>query len=283
MRQLELVARVNVYEFCLSPAADEGHRAGVSLEQFGEYLGRLGVGGAARAVRQVNHRRIPQREVLAAVGRAVVIHHVERLPDQSFGVLGGVGYRRRTKYELRTAAHQSAQPSEPSENVRYVRAEDAAIDVRLVQDDVLQPAQRPIPGAMVGQDSEVQHIRVGYDDVRAAADSGPVRSGGVAVEDGVSDAARAFGFRHERGQFLLLVLRQRLCRVEVERARRPVFEKRFEDGQVVAHTLAAGRRGRHYDVPPVPQLLYGLRLVGVEAGYADALQPPNEARVKRRI
>ena len=28
MRQLELVARVNVYEFCLSPAADEGHRSG---------------------------------------------------------------------------------------------------------------------------------------------------------------------------------------------------------------------------------------------------------------
>ena len=76
-----------------------------------------------------------------------------------------------------------------------------------VQNDVLQPAQRPIPGTMVGQNPQVQHIRVGYDDVGASPDRGPVRPGRVPVEDSVPDAARTVGRRHQLGELLFLVLR----------------------------------------------------------------------------
>ena len=79
-------------------------------------------------------------------------------------MLGGVGDGGRAEDELWAAAHHPADPSEPADDVRDVGAEDASVHVCLVEHDVLESAQGAIPGAMVGQDAEVEHIRVGYDD-----------------------------------------------------------------------------------------------------------------------
>jgi hypothetical protein len=51
-----------------------------------------------------------------------------------------------------------------------VRAEDAAVDVRLVDDDVAQVVQHVRPTVVVRQHADVEHVGVREDDVRPAAD-----------------------------------------------------------------------------------------------------------------
>jgi hypothetical protein len=47
-----------------------------------------------------------------------------------------------------------------------VRAEHAAVDVRLVDDDDVEAVQEVRPRAVVGQDPDVEHVGVGEHDVR---------------------------------------------------------------------------------------------------------------------
>ncbi len=74
-----------------------------------------------------------------------------------------------------------ADPAQPAHQVGHVGSEDAAVAVGLVHDHVAQPAEEPCPPGVVGQDPEVQHVRVGQDEVRVVADPAAGRRVGVAV------------------------------------------------------------------------------------------------------
>jgi hypothetical protein len=93
-----------------------------------------------------------------------------------------------------------------------VRAEDAAVHVRLVDHDVAEVGEHVSPAVVVGKDADVEHVRVREDHVRPLADLPAALVLGVAVVD------RRLHARHaQRGERARLILRQRLGRVEVER------------------------------------------------------------------
>jgi hypothetical protein len=57
------------------------------------------------------------------------------------------------------------EPPQAAQHVRHVRAEDAAVDVRLVDHHPGQVGQHVAPVAVVGQHADVEHVRVGEDQV----------------------------------------------------------------------------------------------------------------------
>ncbi len=90
--------------------------------------------------------------------------------------------------------------------------------------------------------------------------------------------------RHELGQRVQLgelILRERLGRKQIQRARRRVLQDRVEDRRVVAERLARrGRRDRD-DVPAGEHVLERFRLVRVEL--LDAARRPARRAAARRF
>jgi hypothetical protein len=91
---------------------------------------------------------------------------VRLVPGEPLGELARVRDRRGREHEPRRRPVQLAHAPQPPQHVRHVRAEDPAVDVRLVDDHELQLAEEPRPRRVVGQDPEVQHVGVGEDHVR---------------------------------------------------------------------------------------------------------------------
>ena len=139
-----------------------------------------------------------------------------------------------------------------------MRSEDPAVDVRLVDHDPGQVRQHVAPLAMVREDADVQHVRVGQDQVAAPADRPPLLAGCVAVVDRVPQERGT-----QRRELARLVLGEGLGRVEVDRACTRVAREGVEHGQVERERLAAGRAGRDDHVVLVAGEP-GIGLVGVE-------------------
>ena len=151
-----------------------------------------------------------------------------------------VGDRRAREHEARLGAVGAGEPPQPAQHVGHVRAEHAAVDVRLVDHDPGEVGQHVAPAAVVGQHPHVQHVRVGEDQVRALADRAPLLARRVAVVDRVAQERAP----PKLVQLARLVLGERLGRVEVERARPRVGGERVEHRQVEGERLAAGGAGR---------------------------------------
>jgi hypothetical protein len=152
-----------------------------------------------------------------------------------------------------------------------VRAEHAAVDVRLVDDDEREVREHVAPHAVVRQHADVQHVRVREDQVRAVADRAPLLARGVAVVDRVPEEALADARERAR-----LVLRERLRRVEVERAGARVVREHVEHGEVEGERLAA-RGAAGDDRVPALRALVGVGLVAPEP-----LDPGRRERVGER-
>jgi hypothetical protein len=72
-----------------------------------------------------------------------------------------------------------------------VRAEHAAVHVRLVDHDPGQVGQDVSPRPVVREHAHVEHVRVREDQVRALADRAALLARGVAVVDGVAEVLAA--------------------------------------------------------------------------------------------
>ena len=189
-------------------------------------------------------------------GRAVVGDRLDRGADQPARGGGRIGDRRRGQHEHRIGAVAAADPPQPPQHVPDVRAEDPAVGVALVDDDVGHPAQGARPLLVRRQDPAVEHVGVGHDPARVPADPVPLLAGGVAVVGG--RAHRRIG---ERGHRRQLVAGQRLGRRQVEHAGAGVLGEPGQGGQLVGQRLPRRRPGRDHDVPAVAGQLRGLHLV----------------------
>ena len=107
-------------------------------------------------------------------------------------------------------------PPQPAQHRRDVRPEHPAVDVALVDDDVLQRPQEPRPPLVPGQEGVVQEVGVGEHDVGVVADPPALVGRGVAVVR--RGAHPRHGHRLDAGE---LVGGQRLGRREVDRRRAP--------------------------------------------------------------
>ena len=93
----------------------------------------------------VQQRRVPERDLARGLRRAVDVDHVHLDAGQRRHGLDRVRDGGRRQQELRRRAGDRAGPPQPPQHVGDVCAEDAAIDVRLVDDhrDRGWPARRP--------------------------------------------------------------------------------------------------------------------------------------------
>ena len=156
-----------------------------------------------------------------------------------------------------------ADPQQPSQQQRDVRAEHPAVGVALVDDDVAQPAQERRPAGVPGQHRAVQHVRVA--EHPAAVPPGPVAlvERGVAVQRGRPHVGEV-----ELGEGPQLVGGQRLGRREVQGGGAGVGGERGEHRQLVGQRLAGRGAGRHHDVLSGVGQLGGSHLVGPRGAHA---------------
>ena len=185
--------------------------------------------------------------------------------------LAGVRDGGRGEQELRLGSVDPREPPQPAQDIRDVRAEDAAVDVRLVDHDEAEVVEKVAPQVVPRQDADVEHVRVREHEVRPAADLAPPLGRGVSVVD-----RRADGGDAELAERARLVLGERLRRVQVEGARVPVGGERVEHRQVEGERLARGGAGRDDDVPAASRRRVRVGLVRVE------LVDPRRASASRR-
>ena len=115
--------------------------------------------------------------------------------------------------------------------------------MRLVHDDVAEVLQDVAPAVVVREHADMEHVRVREDHVRPLADLPAALGLGVPVVDGGAEPGQP-----ERGERTSLVLRERLRRIEVERAVLRVGGECVQDRQVECERLPARRAGGDHDV-----------------------------------
>ncbi len=245
--QLDAAARVQ-----------EADRPHLALDELGEQRGCLRQRGGAPAEPLVDERWVPHCDLALCPRGAVAVDELELEPGQALGELERVGDRRAREHEARLGSIRAREPAQAAQHVGDVRAEHAAVDMRLVDHDPGEVGEHIAPGAVVGQDAHVQHVRIREHEVRALADLAALLPRRVAVVDRVAEVAPA-----EAGERAGLVLCERLGRIEVEGARGQVGRERVEHGQVERERLAARGACRDDRVAPASGF-ERVRLVGPE-------------------
>ena len=167
-----------------SPRPGEADRADVVLDQPRHQPRRLGERAPPCPVVLVDDRRVPEREQLLARRRGVGGDLVEREPRQAGRQLTGVPDRRARQHPPWRTAVMRDHPSQPPEHHGHVRPEHAPAHVRLVDDDEREPEEEVGPPGVVGQERQVQHVRIRHHEVRVLPDQRPLRARRVAVVDG---------------------------------------------------------------------------------------------------
>ena len=240
-------------------ALGEAERAQAARDQVGHQLRGLAERAGAQAELLVGERWVPERHGALGSRRGVAADHRCLGPDQACAQLTGVGDRRRGEQELRFRSVDPGKPPQPPQDVRHVRAEDAAIDMCLVHDHVGEVREHVSPAVMVRQHAHVKHVRVRQDQVGPLAHLPAALRGRIAVVDRRAELWQPEG--RERPQ---LILGQRLRRVEVERPLLRLPRERIQHGQVERKGLAARRARGDDQVLASLRRLPGRRLVGVE-------------------
>ncbi len=165
-----------------------------------------------------------------------------------------------------------ANPPQAPEHLRHVAAEDTPVGVHFVDDHKAQAGEKRGPGGVVGEQPQVQHVRVADEDLGVLRLEGlALRGWRVPVVDGRPNERGGQG-PVQLPQGLELVLLQGLQGEEVERVPLRVLQKRFQDRQIIDERLAAGRGRGHQDIPARPDGRQGLPLVVIQPGDAQTLQ-----------
>ncbi len=264
-----------VHELRRLAALREADRPQAAGDESGVEARCLAERARAEAQLRVDERRVPERDRPFRARRRVLVHHRRFDAEKGAGELARVRDRRRGEQELRVGAVHARDPAQPAEDVPDVRAEDAAVHVRLVDDDVAEVREHVAPAVVVREHAHVEHVRVGQDEVGPAADLPAPLGRRVAVVD------RGAHPRHaERREAPSLVLRERLRGVEVEGARLRVAGERVEDRQVEGERLPARGAGGDDHVLPAGRGLPGHGLVDVERVEALRVEGGAHARVE---
>ena len=124
--------------------------------------------------------------------------------------------------------------------------------------------------------ADVEHVRVREDDVRPLANLPAPLARRVTVVDRRADI-RCVQLRQCAG----LVLRERLRRIEIERAALRVSRDRVQNGEVEGERLAGRRSGREDQVIAVRSDVERLTLVDVERGVGQRLAQPRVERFRK--
>ena len=221
-RTVERVLQIRRQDLDREPALREQDELQVVLEELERDPARFREIRTADAQLRVDHRRVDEQEELLAARRAALVDQRERPPGQPLGELARIGDRRRRADEHRVRAVVPAHPLQPPQDVGQVAAEHAAIGVQLVDHHEAQVLEQLGPARVVRQDARVQHVGIAQHHVRLAADRAARVRRRVAVVGEHADRSAPESPLHQLGQRVQLrelILRQRLGREQIERAR----------------------------------------------------------------
>src|SRR6267143_3602805 len=84
---------------------------------------------------------------------------------QITSAVAGIGDGRGAADELWIAAVETCNPAKAAENVTQMAAEDAAVSVQFVENDVAEIFKKARPASVMREDAGVQHVRIGQDNV----------------------------------------------------------------------------------------------------------------------
>ncbi len=184
-------------------------------------------------------------------------------------MVAGVADGGRGQDEGGGGAIPGTDPAQPAQQGGEVRAEHAAVDVALVDDDVAQPPQEGRPALVQRQQGVVHEVGVGEHELGVVADPTAFLGGGVTVVRRRPDAGHRHGLHPCQ-----LVGSQGLGGGQVEGGGPPTgrrsgaLHERRQDRQQVAQALARGRPRGHDDVRPGVCEVGGLALVRPQRGDA---------------
>ena len=181
--RIEPIAGEAVDELGRLAALREADRPQAATHEPGQQARRLTERACADPGLGVEQRRVPERDGPLGSGRRVVFDHRCLLARERACELRRIRDRRRGEQELRLGAVDARQPVQPPQHVRDVRAEDAAVHVRLVHHDESEVVQEIAPQIVPRQDADVEHVRVRQHEVRPAADLAAPLGRRVAVVD----------------------------------------------------------------------------------------------------
>ncbi|GAA3299582.1 hypothetical protein GCM10020295_38140 [Streptomyces cinereospinus] len=152
-------------QFGAAPGPYEGDRAHALDGEVGEQVGGLGGGGTpdgcALLPLQFGQRGLPEGEDQLPARGGVVGDLDDREAGEAAGGDGRLGGGGGGQQEDRGGAVTGAQATQAAQYLGDVRAEDAAVGVALVDDDVLQRLQEGGPAGVGRQYAPVQHVGVG--------------------------------------------------------------------------------------------------------------------------
>ena len=246
---------------------------------------RLGLGDVARfgsavsvaasvAVTDGQEWRLPQRERDAAAGGTVVGHRRHIEPGQPRRGGSRIADRRGGEQEDRGRSVARADATKSADDVRDMRAEDAAVGVALVDHDEAQSAQERRPVRVPWQDAAVHHVRIGEHEARIGPYPFALLPRRVAVVDGGTDIGR-----RNLAQRAQLVGGERLRRREVERGRPRIRSESGQHRQVVGERFAGRGPGRDDHVAASVGEVGGGRLVRPRT--LDATRAQRRAEIRR--
>ncbi len=206
----------------------------------------------------------------ASLRGAVVVDDGGRGADELLGKAGRIGDGGGLEDELGVGTVEGRQAAQTAQHHAHVGSKDPAIAVGLVHHHVAQAGKESAPAAVIGQEPQVQHVRIREQEGgRLALDAAAGRRGGVAVIDGGLEARGATGFfqaLEPRLQDALLVLGQGFDGVKIKRMARRVRGQAFQHGQQATERLAAGRGGDERDMAAQAGRHPGRRLDGCTNG-----------------
>ena len=119
-------------------ALGEADRPQASADEAGQEQRRLAERARPLAELRVEEGRVPERDRPFRARRRVVLYDHRVLARKRMRELTRIRDRRGGEQELRLGSVDPREPTQPAQDVRDVRAEDTAIDVRLVDDDELE-------------------------------------------------------------------------------------------------------------------------------------------------
>ncbi len=174
-----------------TPGADEGDRADALDGEVGQQVGRFGGGGTADGgallALELGERRLPEGEDQFAARGGVVGDLDHRKAGETAGGHRGLGGGRGGQQEDGRGAVAGAEAAQTAQDLGDMGAEDPAVGVALVDDDVLQRLEEGGPAGVGREYAAVQHVGVGEDVVGVLADPLAFLEWSIAVVHGGSN------------------------------------------------------------------------------------------------
>ena len=274
-RRVQPVAGEAVDELGCLAALREADRAQAPPDQTRQQPGGVPERARAGAELLVEELGVPEHDLALGLRGGVVGHDADVEAREARRELARVGDRRGRENEHGIGVVREREPAQPAQDVADVRAEDAAVDVRLVDDDEPEVVQRVPPTIVMGQHADVEHVGIGEDHVRRAPDVRATLDGRVAVVDRRPQTADP-----ETREPARLILRERLRRIEEDRPRRWIPRDRVQDGEREGERLARRGSRRDDDALPPGDGLPGLGLMCVEPRHAARAEPLGDGGVQ---